>query len=56
MDNPAQTPRGVRRGFGQRLVALVMLAVFAVLIWLATSGRFDAEVDRVAQWLQALLR
>lgn len=37
--------------FGQRLFALFVLAVFGYLIWLAYTGRFDAEVNRVAGWL-----
>ncbi len=36
---------------GQRLFALFVFAVLGYLIWLAVSGRYDAEVDRVAAWL-----
>ena len=39
--------------FGQRLFALFVFAVFAYLIWLAYTGRFDSEVNRVAAWLQS---
>jgi hypothetical protein len=41
---------------GQRLLSLLVLAVFAYLIWLAVTGRFDHEVNRVAHWLQSLAR
>ena len=40
-------------GLGQRLLSLVVLGVFAYLVWLAWTGRFDHEVGRVADWLQA---
>ena len=40
--------------FGQRLLSLVVLGVFAYLIWLAVTGQFDHEVNRVARWLQSL--
>jgi hypothetical protein len=40
-------------GFGQRLLSLLVLGVFAYLIWLALTGQFDHEVNRVARWLQA---
>jgi hypothetical protein len=39
---------------GQRLLSLVVLGVFAYLIWLALTGRFDHEVNRVARWLQSV--
>lgn len=35
----------------QRLLSLFMLAVFAALIWLAVSGRFDAMFYGLASWL-----
>lgn len=35
----------------QRLFALAVLAFFAWLIWLAITGRYDHEVNRVATWL-----
>lgn len=57
------TPSGGRpgfTGFGQRLLSLVVLAVFAYLIWLALSGQYDGQVNRLAHWLkqhyQALVR
>ena len=40
-------------GFGQRLLSLIVLGMFAYLIWLALTGQFDHEVNRVARWLQA---
>lgn len=40
-------------GLGQRLLSLIVLGVFAYLIWLAWTGQFDHEVNRVARWLQA---
>ncbi|HWS78655.1 MAG TPA: hypothetical protein VN205_09830 [Thermomonas sp.] len=42
-------------GVGQRLLSLVVLGVFAYLVWLALTGQFDHEVNRVARWLQAHL-
>lgn len=36
---------------GQRLFALFVFAVLGYLIWLAVTGRYDTEVDRVAAWL-----
>lgn len=56
-----EEPQSVRRhlgfaSFGQRLLSLVVLGVFAYLIWLAVTGRFDHEVNRVAHWLQSLAR
>ena len=46
--------------FGQRLFAMFVFAVFAYLIWLAWTGRYDSEVNRFAAWLrehyQALTR
>ncbi|MCA1714155.1 MAG: hypothetical protein LC715_03190 [Gammaproteobacteria bacterium] len=41
---------------GQRLFSLLLFAMFACLIWLALSGRFDAEINHVADWLQATYR
>ena len=38
-------------GVGQRLLALGVFAVFAVLVWLAYSGRYDAAIGRIAAWL-----
>jgi len=39
-------------GTGQRLLALLVFAVFAYLIWLAYTGRYDSEVNRLASWLR----
>jgi hypothetical protein len=47
-------PAGRRLHFasaGQRLFAIFVLAVFGYLIWLAWTGRYDAEVNRLAAWL-----
>ncbi len=38
---------------GQRLLSAVVLGVFGYLIWLALTGQFDHEVNRVAHWLQS---
>ena len=38
---------------GQRLLALLVFAVLGVLLWLAYSGHYDGEVNRVARWLHA---
>jgi hypothetical protein len=51
-----RTPSGGQprfAGLGQRLLSLLVLGAFAYLVWLALSGRFDHEVNRVARWLQA---
>lgn len=50
-----QNPSGGKLRFAntrQRLLSLLMFAVFAVLIWLAWSGRYDAWINQLAQWLQ----
>jgi hypothetical protein len=36
---------------GQRLLALIVFVVLGVLLWLAYSGRYDGEVNRLAHWL-----
>ncbi|MBF6023760.1 hypothetical protein [Lysobacter niastensis] len=36
----------------QRVLAGFLFAVIAALIWLAYSGRYDAEVNRLAGWLR----
>ena len=49
-------PSGRRLHFasiGQRLFAIFVLAVFGYLIWLAWTGRYDTEVNRLAAWLSA---
>ena len=38
---------------GQRLLALLVFAVLGVLLWLACSGRYDGEINRLAAWLHA---
>lgn len=35
-----------------RVLALAVLASFAWLVWLAGSGRLDAEIDAFARWLR----
>jgi hypothetical protein len=45
--------RGNGGGIAQRLLALSVFAVFGVLLWLAYSGRYDAQVDRIAAWLHS---
>ena len=52
---PRNSPGGQDRfsGIGQRLLSLLVLGAFAYLVWLALTGRFDHEVDRVARWLHA---
>lgn len=50
-----QNPSGRRLRFastGQRLASLLVLAVFAGLIWLAWSGRYDTEINQIAAWLR----
>lgn len=34
----------------QRLLSGIVLLTLAVLIWLAWSGRYDHEVNRLAAW------
>jgi hypothetical protein len=38
----------------QRVVSLLVLAVFAGLIWLAWSGRFDREINQISAWMRSL--
>ena len=48
-------PAGRRLHFastGQRLFAIFVLAVFGDLIWLEWTGRYVAEVNRLAAWLR----
>ena len=49
-DNPAANKLHFA-SMGQRLVSLLVFAVFAALIWVAWSGRYDREVNQVATWL-----
>lgn len=47
-------PAGRRLNFastGHRLVVTVVLIVFATLIWLAWTGRYDREINTFASWL-----
>ena len=37
---------------GQRVLSLLVFAMFAWLIWAAWSGRYDTHVDRVAGWMR----
>ena len=55
MNSSEREARARRSGetFGQRLLALLVFVVPGVLLWLAYSGRYDVEVDRVARWLHA---
>jgi len=48
-------PSGSRLQFasaGQRLFSMLLFAVFAALIWVAWSGRYDREVNHVAGWMR----
>ena len=49
----ASRERARRSGetLGQRLLALLVFVVLGVLLWLAYSGRYDGEVNRLAGWL-----
>ena len=38
-------------GIGQRLLSLLVLAFCAYLVYLAITGQYDREVNRVAAWL-----
>lgn len=38
---------------GQRLMALLVFATLAALIWLASSGRYDHEINDFAGWLRS---
>ena len=51
-DNPAANKLHFA-SLGQRVLSLLVFAVFAALIWAAWSGRYDREVNQVANWLQA---
>lgn len=39
-------------GAGQRLTAMLVLLVFAGLLWAAWSGHFDSEIQHLAAWLR----
>ena len=48
-------PSGGRLQFasaGQRLFSMLLFAVFAALIWVAWSGKYDREVNHVAAWMR----
>ena len=51
----ASRQRASRSGetLGQRLLALLVFVTLGVLLWLAYSGRYDTEVNRLAHWLHA---
>ena len=50
-DNPSG--RNLRfASTGQWLMSVMVLAVFAWLIWAAWSGRYDAEINDFARWLR----
>ena len=55
MSSQERVARARRSGetLGQRLLALLVFVVLGVLLWLAYSGRYDHEVNRVAAWLHA---
>lgn len=38
--------------FGQRLMGSLVFVVIAALIWVAWSGRYDAQVNQFAGWLR----
>ncbi len=44
----------------ERLLAVLVFAVIAAMVWLAHSGRYDHQVSQLASWLHrhydALLR
>lgn len=51
-----ENPAGNKLHFasmGQRLLSLLVFAVFAALIWAAWSGRYDREVNHVASWMRS---
>ena len=51
-DNPAGNKLAFA-SMGQRLLSLLVFAVFAALIWAAWSGRYDLEVNHVASWMRS---
>jgi len=50
-NEPSTTSKPASAGIGQRLFALFVFAFLAYLIWLAVTGQYDAQVNRVAAWL-----
>ena len=53
MNAARERARRSGESLGQRLLALLVFAVLGVLLWLAYSGRYDVEVNRLARWLHA---
>jgi hypothetical protein len=39
--------------FGQRLMGSLVFIVIAGMIWVAWSGRYDAEINQFAGWLRS---
>lgn len=53
MKNHNPSGRNLRfAGTGQRVLSILVLAVFAGLVWVATSGRFDREINQMSTWMQ----
>ena len=53
MKNSTPAGNGLRfASGGQRLLSLLVFAVFAALILAAGSGRYDRQVDQVARWMK----
>ena len=50
-DVSRRRPRSTGTGLGQRVLALFVFAFLACLVWLALTGQYDTEVNRVAAWL-----
>lgn len=53
MTTPEERARRSGESPAQRLLALFVFIVLGVLLWLAYSGRYDHEIDRLARWLHA---
>lgn len=53
MNSSEREARARRSGesVGQRLLALIVFVVLGALLWLAYSGRYDGEVNRLAHGL-----
>ena len=53
MKNDSPAARNMRFATtGQRLLSLLVFAVFAALIYAAWSGKYDREVNRFAGWMR----
>lgn len=50
-DSSRRRPRSTGTGTGQRVLALLVFAFMACLVWLAATGQYDTQVNRVAAWL-----